>query len=528
MSGPAHLKMHTSATPIRTRHSPWVQLAAAATSLCAIALLGMVQLPTALHGDQALYQLGAQRIAGGAKLYVDFWDGKSPGIYLFHLLAGSTFGWGENGLHALELIWQLVLAVYIMKSLRPWLRSRWLGPFAAFVVVGGYYAKVDEWHLTQPAALLMLPIFLVEYFALRSRIERGRQAYLLFAAGLFGSVGMIFKEECVVLVVSILAVSTIPGGRANRPWKSKWLKRLGYGLLGLATGVALFSAWCWSQGFLRNMLWTLFVFPVQAMSYHHFRPVGRLISSLDWFGRTFWLLCIATLGVTVMKPFRAQQRVAAVNAVWLVAGLATIVIEPFAWWPFDTMLLLPPVGILATIALDRAFARIPGQRWQRTLAGALLASALVLSGLRASQRKARAASPWLRRIESSESFRMRESSLHRSASGSSRFLTETTAATGPIYVVGDPNLARLGGRTQIGRINGWGWEILLPSQLKEAAQSIQSNRPPYIYIESGVGSSLAKDLPAFAEWLKMEYPHQRVETFGMWLSRQEIPALPAR
>src|ERR1700752_3958076 len=78
--------------------------------LLAVAILGAVHLPTPLHGDAVLYQAGARRMTDGATLYRDFWDLKQPGIYLFHGVAGVLFGFGEFGLHGLELLVHLAIA----------------------------------------------------------------------------------------------------------------------------------------------------------------------------------------------------------------------------------------------------------------------------------------------------------------------------------------------------------------------------------------------------------------------------------
>ena len=87
----------------------------------ATGLAGWVNLPMPLHGDAALYQLGAKAMADGGVLYRDFWDLKQPGIYLFHWFAGSLFGFTETGLHRLELLYMLAFSVLQLVVLRRYL-----------------------------------------------------------------------------------------------------------------------------------------------------------------------------------------------------------------------------------------------------------------------------------------------------------------------------------------------------------------------------------------------------------------------
>jgi hypothetical protein len=75
--------------------------------LIIVAALASIHLPYPFAGDQTLFLLGAAALDRGEVLYVDFWDIKQPGIYLFFWLAGRLFGFSKIGVHLLELIWQL-------------------------------------------------------------------------------------------------------------------------------------------------------------------------------------------------------------------------------------------------------------------------------------------------------------------------------------------------------------------------------------------------------------------------------------
>ena len=87
-------------------------------SLGVILVLGAVHLPYPFGGDQALFTIGARELDRGAVLYRDFWDFKQPAIFWFYWLAGRLFGFDEVGVHALELVYFLLLAAVLLLTLR--------------------------------------------------------------------------------------------------------------------------------------------------------------------------------------------------------------------------------------------------------------------------------------------------------------------------------------------------------------------------------------------------------------------------
>src|SRR5450631_4009030 len=77
------------------------------TIIAVILLAALVHVPYPFWGDQALFTYAAHGIRHGDRLYVDFWDLKQPGIYLWYLGAGTLFGFHEAGMHTAELLWSV-------------------------------------------------------------------------------------------------------------------------------------------------------------------------------------------------------------------------------------------------------------------------------------------------------------------------------------------------------------------------------------------------------------------------------------
>ena len=124
---------------------------------CVLAMAA-IHLPVPLTGDQGLYMYGAKELAAGKTLYLDFWDAKQPGVYLFYLLAGSLFGFTPIGLHVMETIW-FAMAAWCAYRLGKSASPDGLAPLVIPVLSAGtYFASVGAWHMSQPDGLMATPV----------------------------------------------------------------------------------------------------------------------------------------------------------------------------------------------------------------------------------------------------------------------------------------------------------------------------------------------------------------------------------
>src|SRR6478736_4904963 len=134
---------------------------AAVLRVCGVALIGLLALlhiPFPFDHDQGLFMSGARAIAGGARLYVDFWDMKQPGIYWYYLAAGEAFGFDEVGLHLFDLLWTLALGWVIVRIASRALRSELLIALTPLICLGPFYAATSPWHLSQVEIIVALPL----------------------------------------------------------------------------------------------------------------------------------------------------------------------------------------------------------------------------------------------------------------------------------------------------------------------------------------------------------------------------------
>jgi hypothetical protein len=143
---------HTGITWRRSAELAWYVI-----SLAMIGALGSLKLTLPLHRDGATFLWLASQLDRGAVLYVDVWDVKQPGIFIFDYLAGKLFGFTAEGVHLFELLWHQAFAVLVMIALRPILTHRWLAAVAPAAFLAGYYVFCEPHQQTQLEILVGLP-----------------------------------------------------------------------------------------------------------------------------------------------------------------------------------------------------------------------------------------------------------------------------------------------------------------------------------------------------------------------------------
>ncbi len=496
-------------------------------SLTLVAIAGSVHLPQPISGDAALYQLGAIAMSQGDVLYRDFWDLKKPGIYLFHLAAGELFGHDEFGLHLFELIYLLGLSALLLVALRDVFRTkvlRWMAPLAT---VGAYYVVSSDFHLTQPAILVSLPVFLTGWMAMKSGEGLLRRWLWSAGAGMAGACALLFKDSLVPLVLTLLVAGPFLAGDRTP------LRRIGLSLGILAASLGFVLLWMGLHGAGEEFLWTVFQYPSQAMALHQVRPLYRLRDSLTWFAQHFWPFGLAVLLVPLGWQGLRREREFTMCALWLGVGFVCIVLEPFAWWQFDMLLLTVPLGLLALRGIDGLIEFLAGhQEWSfpnRLAFVAAAVSLLVLPAVGDWSEKAGTLTTWSSSTGGALGLQLRVSPRYREIWTSTRFLDAADALPGPIYVFGDPLVLRIAGRESAGRVNGWGWEIFLPEQWVEIEREFRAAPPSYIFIDHEYQALVVERAPSLLPWLAETYVVQSEDSLGTWHRRatSEDPGCPA-
>jgi uncharacterized MnhB-related membrane protein len=346
-----------------------------------IVILGLARVPGVFTGDQALNMLMGKVIASGGVPYVDLWDLKHPGIFLFFAAGGSLFGFTEVGLHLFELIWMLLLAVIVRLVAADVLESRIAASLAPALTVGFYYVAADAVHMTQTEALVGLPLLgtlVAATIAVRPGVERPRS--WVFVSGLCAGAVIVFKAPYVLLVAVFWLLALVElrrtTGETLLAGTRRWALPAAVGLLFPVASCILYLA---SMGALDEAMWTFTVHPREAAAETTIVDLQLLFDSTASFVRIFGvLLALAAIG-TWVRLRRGWDVHSAAFVAWLGVGLVLCWAQVIGWYTYHYFLVLVPMGMLATVggeAVWRAMGATSGRLGRVTAAAILIAATL--------------------------------------------------------------------------------------------------------------------------------------------------------
>lgn len=457
-------------------------------ALLIVGLVGLLRLPAAFGGDQAVFVLSARSWADTGELYTNFWDLKQPGIHVFYRLAGSVFGYNEVGVHLLELVWLLAFGALAMAVLRPRLSWPVLAAAAPLLTVAVYYGIATPFHQTQLEALVGLP--LLGAVALSSPDRSSDRSLLL--AGLCGGVVLLFKLAFAPILVAVWAVALW----ARRRDRSALMGAAARLALGAAVPLVVMAVYLAATGTFDDFLDASIRYPLEASS--ELSPeIRRLGASTRWFVlRTFPLLLLAAVHLVRWVRDRSTGPFTTHLVVWLLAAAAVELVQTFSYWEYHFLVFLPPLGLLAVLGLDDvvriARDRVGGERNAHRLAWVLVAVAVLPAavGLLGAG-KDLTEHDLVLSVGDRRAYREATWGPYADATVEARFLAEQGGSPDPIYVLGDPVLLLVAGRDQAVPMNGWSADIMSRRQWKELAEDLDRARPPFIYVETGSRTYLA-------------------------------------
>ena len=471
--------------------------------------------------------LGAQGMSAGKVLYVDFWDLKQPGVFLFHLVAGQLFGFSEVGLHLFELGYLLLFSAILLWTLRPTFATPWFSCLVPIATVGAYYVAANTWHQTQLEMLVAFPLYLALWLVSTPWAVPQQRLLAWFLSGCCAGLTVVFKMILGPIPVAFWLLSVLTEWRHQRPRFAVLLgARLFPALCGISVVLLIVAAWFWHHGALPALLWTSFIVPVEAAAAAQHKAWSVLAQALRWFWGHFALwIGLAVVGV-YSKWGEKKNLIAWQMLVWLLVGLVVIVLQKLSWWPYHFLLLIVPVGVLAVYGIEK-LATIWGRKtpWAptclRLLAIGLTVIALACGGLRS---WAYHAQHLARSVFSSAPVQVRQYQLQISNTYAeiwreTRFLTTTDALPGPIYVFGDPLYLLLSGREQAIAIHGWSWELLPPSLWEMLPGQLAAAMPPYIFVENFYLPYIAKHSAPTRALLETAYTPMHATSQGTWYRR---------
>lgn len=476
-----------------------------------------------LDGDQTVFMMGAEVMREGGALYVDFWDTKQPGIFLFYRAARAVYGATATGLHLFELVWHLALAIWMIHALRRRLELRGLASFAPVLAIGGYYCVASPPELTQVEALVSLPLFACAALAAATPASVRGLRLAWFGSGVAAGIAVLFKLLLAPVAVAIWVVASLAAGRDASPGatvRDRWMPALGGTALVLLVTVAAFAA----AGALEPLMWTTFVYPFEALGSAMVSDPGRLRSSVRWWLLAFGLLVPFAL-LFRLRASGARERLFLVVAAWFVAAALVILIQKYSWWRYHFVLLIVPCALLAVRGIEGLALTLRERRWfpAPRLAAALLTVLAIVPALRVRGADPTASVPRFESHADLTDWQRRTFPTIDRIWNDTAFLRQPGAPEGPIYVFGDPRVYTYAGRDQAIAINGWSWESYAARQWEALPGALAAARPAFIAAEPFYRELVRKRSLAAWDWIEANYDVFQESRDRIWYARKAAP-----
>jgi hypothetical protein len=480
--------------------------------------------------DQALFMTMSEELRSGARLYVDVWDNKSPGIFWLYA-AGGLFGKGWDGLRIVYSLWLASAATLMSMSLMvalPYSRAWFAGPVLS---LGLMMLRTNVESVGQVEELVALPIAaIVLLCVLPDRAARASTPRWL-AIGV-ATLGLaLFKTALAPIAAAVIAVTlTARVAWGQLPFKAA-LAALATSIAGFALAAVPVFGYFAATGGMSEFVWTQFTYPGLVMAQVELAPRARLVGSVGWLLKsTALLLPVAGIGTWAALRLRGSTAalLAAAGAAWLLTSLAVIGVQKFSWWPYHMVMPLWPIGLLVALGLGAVPAlgrigRIDATRANRLLAVAVVGWMLFQAGY------------FVRKLGWSDDWPLnREAAASRETARS--LGADPLNACRTVYVLGDQfGLQRQTGLRQAIPTHGIFWGAFLPAQAERLPDELRAARPDLVYVDPQQRAFFERRHPQVMArldaWLAADYL-SRVEDAigGVWWQfreRRSAPDCPA-
>jgi len=488
-------------------------------SFAVTTILGIVSLWKPFLIDQSIFVYGGKTIASGDVLYRDYWDIKPPGVFFFYALAGRLFGFTEPGIHLLELLWQLVGALVLIWIARQCVANSATAAFAPLATVGAYYAFASSWHMTQVEALVGPPLAaaLAAIFMMSQRPHSASGSLLLGAStAIVGALKLIY----LAIPAGFALLLTVELLRRRVLSRTLALRMIVFALLGLAVVWLPIIGYFAHHGALPELVWTTFGYPAEALQEVPVPAGERLRSSFGWMLGAFLPFSpLILLGLaTLRKPRRPLLAYGIL--VYLLLGIALIVVQRTSWWEYHQTLLFPPLGLLATLGLDRLISALHHARRRPYLIAmaAIIFSALPLLTLLKHSYGTVTNLISALRTDSEASLSIRLDQKYQEMWEKTGFI-RMSGRPGSVYVFGDQRYVLLANRPQAIPVHGHAWVHLPKRMWQRLPSELMAAEPAYVFLSDSNKKLLRDRSPELLRYLQNHYRPVRRAPTGRWLAR---------
>jgi hypothetical protein len=420
----------------------------------------------------------------------------------------------------------------MIASLSRYYDHRWLAGIAPLAAIGTYFAIATDWELSQLESLVWLPTFACAGLLTRTPKSASVGVAVYFAAGLCAGVTLVFKLALAPIFIGFVLLAAVHGIRG---WPPRVLihRLLAIGLP-FAVGVALVLAaviavYAW-HGALPQMLWSTFIFPVEAVRYGATAPVIRWLGGLLWYAGVLSPFIILA-SVVVPRALRGEEPLLTkLMLAWIVLGLVAILVQRFSWWRYHFLLLFVPTAVLGVRGIDLLVRQggLDGRGVRQTMAATMLLSALTLGAVTAggASQLLRLNKALVSQGQAVEAYRRSLNRDYERIADEAEIIRSSNDAK-PIYVFGNPLFYVLSGRPQAIPMNGWGWQFNTPEQWQALPGELARSAPGWVFVDKIYEPLLSEKSPQTLSYLRSDFVVERQNALGtLYRARAKPPAAP--
>lgn len=487
-----------------------------------MAVVGWAAAGTPIRGDHALFALYGRAMGDGAVLYRDLWEVTNPGVLWFYQLAGTLFGFDEDGLHLFEWLYWLAFVLSVSAAVKSAHGlTRW--PLAPAVLVGGVFylsSSAETAHLTKAEGLVAFPLFLAAWLAVRAEDTRFRPAAhgLWLLAGACGGVAVLFKFA---FAACLLAAWMPSVRRLVKEFDLQSLISLAGGFSFVLGGA---MAYFIANDAVPQLRDCLFVTPREVLAHAELAGFDKLAMSVRWFVEVYSPVLAVAIAGTFVTLNRQTDRLVVSVGLMAAAAVPVILVQRWSWWTSHFLLLAIPVSVLAAYtwpvlwaAVSARLTTTPGRRekWAATAVGlALFLPVLGQGGY-----------VYLRLLNHGFGLTAVDRAAARMSFGRAYLEAKreadwlATRPPGPAFVAGDPLISWMANRPQPGRFHGWSLELFPPRLWDELLAEWKAAPPPLIFLDTHAHryeAILTAKAPAARAWLLANYHETRRSATGVW------------
>ena len=185
---------------------------------------------------------------------------------------------------------------------------------------------------------------------------------------------------------------------------------------------------------------------------------------------------------------------------------AAVLAAPQLPTTYRQLVLLPPIGLLAVLGLDRVLdlAADRPRRVRAALAAVLVVAALPLAAPLVTLTRALAADGPALDLGDARRLAVGDRIGGSPMVGPAAVMRSTIPPGTAIYVLGDPVVYRVLGARQAIEMNGWGPEIMSPRMWSETLRELRRSRPEWVFVEQDYQSYIDR-APGVTAFLSQAY-----------------------